>query len=300
MNTPIVAGDPPDGSSLLGMLEVSLLNLRTCWPHGWPGLPLVFERCLEQLGFNLQPHATGLQAVTRCALEVAEWLEREGRQQSQLGLEPAYHNRLHMADTLVSLTLLLKVQRQLASATSPTTRRHEWLALLAMLAHDLLHDGSVNQYPTQLESRSAKALKPLMQQHGMSRQDQRVVEHLILKTDPQCVRQTHAEVAGRPFVLEDMDCLAVLVQEADIVASTLAVTGTDLTRSLAQEWESDQPAMAKTLLTVEGRLRFLEYGALFSSPASLWMGIQQARQAQIDAIRLGLSARPHSTSESCP
>jgi hypothetical protein len=97
-----------------------------------------------------------------------------------------------------------------------------------------------------------------------------------------------------------MDCLAVLVQEADIVASTLAVTGTDLTRSLAQEWESDQPAMAKTLLTVEGRLRFLEYGALFSSPASRWMGIQQARQAQIDAIRLGLSARPHSTSESSP
>jgi hypothetical protein len=43
------------------------------------------------------------------------------------------------------------------------------------------------------------------------------------------------------------------------------------------------------LLTRLGRLRFLEFGALFSSPASRCMGIQQARQSEIEAIHRELA-----------
>jgi hypothetical protein len=56
--------------------------------------------------------------------------------------------------------------------------------------------------------------------------------------------------------------------------------------------------MAPVLMTRQGRLRFLEFGALFSSPASRWMGIQQARQSEIDALHHELAARPHTAVES--
>ena len=286
------------GANLLGTLEVSLLNLREYWPLGWPGLPLVFERCLAQLGFSLRPPGVRLQAVANCAIEVAQWLEQEGRRMHRHRREPQYHNRLHMADTLVCMTLLLKAQRQMQAKSSSTTRRHEWLALLAMLAHDLLHDGSVNQYPAQLESRSVQALEPVMQRFGMLPEDQTVVRHLILKTDPLCVRESHKLVAGRDFVVDDIDCLAVMVQEADILASTLAVTGLNLTRRLSDEWARSNPTMSAVLLTHLGRLRFLEFGALFSSPASQWMGIQEARQAEMDSLRRELEARAESAFES--
>jgi hypothetical protein len=288
---------PHQGSALMGTLEVSLLNLREHWPRHWPGLPLVFERCIAQLGGSMTPASPRLRAVADCAVEVAHWLEREGRRMQRAGGEPNYHNRLHMADTLVCMTLLLKGQRHLQGPSSAKTRRHEWLAMLAMLAHDLLHDGSVNQYPAQLESKSAQALQPVMARHGMHAEDQSVVRHLILKTDPLCVRQSHAQVADRVFAIEDVDCLAVLVQEADILASTLAVTSADLTRSLSVEWERSNPSMSPVLLTRMGRLRFLEFGALFSSPASRWMGIQQARLAEIQALNRDLAERPETARE---
>ena len=66
----------------------------------------------------------------------------------------------------------------------------------------------------------------------------------------------------------------------------------DLTRSLAKEWERSNPSMAAVLMTRQGRLRFLEFGALFSSPASRWLGIQQARQSEIDALNRELAQPP--------
>jgi hypothetical protein len=292
MDSRMISDDTPAGAAMLGALEVSLLNLREFWPSGWPGLGLVFERCALQLGYSMQPRDPRQLAVARCGQAVAHLLELEGERLHRQGREPQYHNRLHMADTLVCMTLLLKAQRTFQARPTAQGHRHEWLALLAMLAHDLLHDGTINQYPAQLESRSAQALQPLMQQHGLTEQDQRVVRHLILKTDPLCVRQAHAQVVDRPFVIEDVDCLAVVVQEADILASTLAVTAMDLTRSLAKEWERSNPSMAAVLMTRQGRLRFLEFGALFSSPASRWLGIQQARQSEIDALNRELAQPP--------
>ena len=300
MNAQDLIDNPQQGATLMGVLEVTLLNLRERWPRGWPGLPLIFQRCVTQLGHPLKPPTPRLQSVASCALEVAQWLEQEGRRTQRRGREPQYHNRLHMADTLVCMTVLLRAQRHVQGPPSNKSRRHEWLALLAMLSHDLLHDGSVNQYPAQLESRSVQALLPVMQRHGVASEDQAVVRHLILKTDPLCVRHSHAQVADRVFTVEDVDCLAVLVQEADILASTLAVTAMDLTRGLSQEWEQANPSMAPVLLTHLGRLRFLEFAALFSSPASRWMGIQQARQAEIDRLHRDLVERAETAFESFP
>jgi hypothetical protein len=52
------------------------------------------------------------------------------------------------------------------------------------------------------------------------------------------------------------------------------------------------------LLTRLGRLRFLQFGALFSSPASRFMGIQQARQSEMDALHRELAERSETAFES--
>ena len=266
-------------------LNVSLMNLRRSWPHGWPGMQAVVAGCFQRLDLDLVPTDPAMLTCTRCIHDLSDWLERDGEERRRDGVEPAYHNRLHTADTMVSLTLLLQAQRQLSGRDPVASARHERLSLLAMLAHDLLHDGGVNQFEAQLESRSVQALTPLMQHHGLPGSDQAVVRHLILKTDAQAVPATHKQIAGRPFDLDDLECLTVLVQEADIMASTLPSTGPSLTHHLAEEWTRSNPSQARQLLTPAGRLRFLEHAALFSSPASQLLGAQTARQAQMDALR---------------
>jgi hypothetical protein len=269
-------------------LQVSLSNLRHSWPEYWPGMDAVLQGCLGRLGLTLCLSDPEVSSWYRCTRDLALWLDQDGEKRRQDGLEPGYHNRLHTADTLVCLTLLLQAQRQFTTDDSAAPLRHERLSLLAMLAHDLLHDGGVNQFPAQLETRSVQALSPLMQRHGMPPSDQALVRHLILKTDAQVVSSTHALIADRPFTAHDVDCLAVLVQEADVMASTLSSTGHALTKNLAAEWAQSNPTEASRLVTPEGRLRFLERAALFSSPASLLLGVQSARQNEMLTLRQSL------------
>lgn len=245
---------------------------------------MVFDRCWQRLGWNAKKPSVRVQALLRCAHDVAARIERDGRARQRRDAEPQYHNRLHIADTLVCMTHLLLAHRE----TQPTglpAQIPECLALLVMLGHDYLHNGKVNRFPAELESIAVAQLQPIMQRHGVSRQDQAVVRHCILKTDPSGVKQSHALIAGRSFGLSDRDCLAVLVEEADILASTLMVTSEGLTRSLSKEWESSNPAMAQGLLKPASRVYFLENAALFSSPAATLLGIPVLKQGEVDAVR---------------
>ena len=276
-------------SSLLESLETSLLQLRDRWPEPWPGLALVFDRCWQRLGWNLQASPARVQALIRCAHDIAARIERDARARQRRGAEPQYHNRLHIADTLVCMTHLLLAQREAQSHARPV-QVPGCLALVVMLGHDYLHNGQVNRLPTELESIAVAQLQPIMLRHGVSRQDRDTVTHCILKTDPSGVKSAHALIASRPFELADRDCLAVLAEEADILASTLTVTSVGLTLSLSQEWETSNPAMAKGLLQPASRIYFLENAALFSSPAATWLGIPVRKQQEIDAVRRGLAA----------
>ena len=267
----------------LDELQTTLRNLRQPWPHAWPGLPRVMERCLARLGWTGQRLDSADAVILACMKELAVLIEQDGARRHALGQEPAYHNRLHMADTLVALTALLLVSRQ----DEPATRRPshgEWLAMLAMLGHDYLHDGTINQTPSQLELRSADHLEPLMQSHGVGEVDRLQVRQFILLTDPTKVAASHQKLAGRRFSITDADCLAVLVQEADILASSLADPGLELTRQLAREWEPVDAQRARQVLTSAGRQGFLRFGALFSSPASQRLGLQASRAAQLAAL----------------
>lgn len=270
----------------LDRLEQALQALRDGWRQDWPGLPAVVEGCLVELGGSLAPRAPRrAKLLHQATMATAFWLEQDGAQRARHGTEPAYHNRLHTADTLVALATLLRAQRSLERHAPAQPTPAERLGLLAMAAHDLLHDGSINRFESELESRSADHLQPLLTELEITPVDAQRVRALILATDPARVPEIHARVRGRRFCVADDDCLAVLLVEADILASTLVTTGLPLTAQLAVEWDRVAPERAQTLRQPLGRLGFLEHAALFSSPASTLLGLPAVRQAQIDALR---------------
>ncbi len=270
-------------------LQEPFLNLRQCWPRAWPGLVQVLRGCLLQLcgpaGSSPSKPKLAAQRLQACLWDVAALVEQDGHERAALGTEPAYHNRLHVADTLVALTLLLRALRSLQAPPESEQPSHpEWLALLAMLAHDLMHDGRINREPGEMETRSFQTLQPLMRHHRVASADQAAVQHMILMTEVTQVAPCHLKMAGRPFSIHDLDALVVLVQEADIWVSSLPVLGEQITQQLSQEWWVQAPESAQALLQPAGRLGFLRSAALFTSPAARALGMPEIRQSQINAL----------------
>jgi hypothetical protein len=285
MSTPLAA------QASLTELAVALRNLRRPWPKGWPGLPLVFQRAWQQLALGSPRLGSRVHALQSFGRSVCEQIERDGAQRHARGAEPAYHNRLHIADTLVCMTYLIKasVQAQVPGANAPQVVA---LALAIMAGHDFLHPGGSNGQPGEFESRAVQDLQPLMQSAGLSGSDRQDVAHCILATEPSRVKAFHMDVRSKPFDLRQRDCLAVLVQEADILASTLPQTQQGLTQALSREWSATQPVAAGNLLLPENRLLFLEHAALFSSPAANWLGLDRVKVRQVSQIKNQLARQP--------
>jgi hypothetical protein len=271
----------------LRYLETTLKNLRQAWPHQWPGLDVVVRSSLKKMGhteaIKLSPRT---QAVHDCIFSVAAAIEKDGQRRAALAREPAYHNRLHFADTVVSLCILLCTARKLAGRKTTEPLSHaEWLGMLAMVSHDFLHTGRINRFPSEIESLTVQALAPHMARSKIHKDDRSFINALILKTDPVFVSESHQHMAELTFDVANPHCMLVLLQESDILASALAETGESLTRHLAQEWASIAPLRSKALLKREGRLFFLKHVALFTSPASLQLGIQSVIDDQIARLQ---------------
>jgi len=267
----------------LSQLTTALRNLRRPWPQAWPGLPLVFERARHRLDLAGPRADSRAHALWEFGRSVAEQVERDGAQRHAQGQEPAYHNRLHIADTLVCMTYLLQASRFLnvPGANNPAVAA---LALAIMAGHDFLHPGGSNGHPGEFESRAVQDLQPLVQAAGVAEADGQTLAHCIMATDPTRVKSFHLAVRSQPFDLRQRDCLAVLVQEADILASTLPQTQQALTQALSREWAPTQPLAAGQLLLPKNRLLFLEHAALFSSPAAQLLGLDEVKVRQVAQI----------------
>lgn len=268
----------------LAELTAALRQLRRPWPAHWPGLPLVWTRAWHQLHPAMPRRGSRAHALWTLGLDVVQRVEVDGASRQALGREPQYHNRLHIADTLVCMTYLLRAARA-AQVPGAGDARLDVLALAIMAGHDYLHPGGSNAHPAQFETQAVHDLQPLMAQAGVAQADQSVLAHCILATDPTRVRANHQAVQARAFDLRDPDCLSVLVQEADILASTLPQTQAGLTLALSQEWVPTQPVAAGNLLLPQNRLLFLEHAALFSSPAAAWLGLDRVKDRQMSQIK---------------
>jgi hypothetical protein len=272
-------------------LNAGLRNLRQVWPDRWPGLRLVFDRSWEQLGFSRPRRGSRDDRLLSFGRAVSEQVEADGAMRFARGDEPHYHNRLHISDTLVCMTFLLKASRHLGVPGADDPVRAA-LALAIMAGHDYLHPGGLNTKPAEFEARAVCDLQPLMIQADLDHRDREDLAQCILATEPSRVKAFHQEVSQRPFDLKLTGCLAVLVQEADILASTLPQTQENLTQALSMEWAPIQPEAACKLLLPQNRLLFLEHAALFSSPASLLLGLDKVKVKQMRAIKSRLAMTP--------
>jgi hypothetical protein len=272
-------------------LNAALRHLRKPWPNQWPGLPLVFDRAWQELGLSRPRRGSPVHRLFCFGRAVSVQIEEEGARRQAQGQEPAYHNRLHIADTLVSLTYLLKTSAalKLPGADQPALKA---MALCIMAGHDFFHPGGFNTQPGEFEARAVQDLQPLMAQAGLSLAERQNLAHCIMATDPTRVKGVHLRVRAGPFDLGQTDCLTVLVQEADIMASTLPQTSGGLTRSLSREWASQHPKAAGDLLLPQNRLLFLEHGALFSSPAAAHLGLEAVKLRQVKRIAHALRNHP--------
>jgi hypothetical protein len=274
-------------------LRETYLNLQLAWPDKWPGLPIIFDQCVNQLGWEYSSRSALPQTFSlyHCSKELAEFIEENGKSQFDKNQEPAYHSRLHIADTIVGLTALLLAQRSANDLDVPTQSHLEMLAMTAMLGHDLMHDGSINTYPEELETKSIHYLRPFLTEQHVPGQDIKLIEKIILMTDPAKVALHHTSIKNIFFDIQVADCLGILLQEADILASCFEDIGRVRTSFLAKEWSHRFPSKSKLLITRQGRLNFLETNARFSSPASHILGTPEIVTTQIQSIHSSLIKR---------
>ena len=255
-------------------LEESLLFLRQAWSGEWPGLPAVFQACCDFL--QLTPAQLSVQAQRMLAAGVAVATASEAHWQAQQAQEPHYHNRLHTADVLTAMALQLGIEARLTG-----WHDSDWLTagLLCAVGHDFMHAGGVNTVPCEIERRSCEQMRPLLLQHAVDAVWQARVEAAILCSDFSLAKHNHLQVQGRSFAWNQA-WLNVLLNEADVLASSLSSHGPLLSQALAQEWALIGYAPHATVATLAGRQAFLR-SVQFSSASSKALGVRPQLQAQL-------------------
>ena len=177
-------------------LTQTLLELRYRWPHRWPGLAHVFKACLRRLGCDVDGQVSRssdcskagtsqrFQVLFNSAMAIARLSEHQSRRQN----EPSYHNRLHTADTLISMTALLSQTSSIGCSDSRdhnTCSRafdadHFAFMLLVMLCHDVSHPGKINRFRFANELHSLRIVFPLLTREGLALRDQQRLRQLII------------------------------------------------------------------------------------------------------------------------
>ena len=242
-------------------LEKSFAVLRTSWESEWVGLPYLLSRCVDFLNLskNLSSDASQMLLTAKA---IAERIEFQ-YSQSSVEAEPKYHNRLHTADVLTSLSILVCIQSKIQDGLGK-----DWIAcaLLAAIAHDFEHSGKVNQFESEIESNTMNQLHPFLLTHQVPSHWCKALECAILRSDFALVQKNHELVKGKKFQC-DQDWLNVYLNEADVMASATTKFGPELGNSLAEEWRMINFSAHQTVSTSIGRKAFLKQ-LVFSSDAS--------------------------------
>ena len=251
----------------------TLQNLRSTWPHSWPGLPVVLESCIHRLWSG---HAPKVASHAGPLLQAAQAMARHMENLAlQTDAEPQYHNRLHTADALTAVCLLMQALQDKGHALCD-----EWITaiFLAVTSHDVLHPGGANSFLQEFEQRSALEMRRVSQKWLVEHLWLDRVSEMILRTDPSLVAGNHDKVKGLAFEM-NLDWACVLINEADILASATAQHGNELGHALAAEWAVKKHPLSRVVGTAQGRLQFLS-SLRFSTPSSelFQMRMQVAEQ----------------------
>ena len=243
-------------------LEKSFAVLRKSWESEWVGLPYLLSRCVDFLHLSTTTLPSDASQMLLAAKAIAERIEFQCSQ-SSVETEPKYHNRLHTADVLTSLSVLICIQSKIQGDLDK-----EWIAcaILSAIAHDFDHPGKVNQFESDIESKTMQQLQPFLLTHQVTSHWCKALECAILRSDFALVQKNHQLVKDKKFQC-DQDWLNVYLNEADVMASATTKFGPQLGNSLAEEWRMINFSAHQIVSTSIGRKAFLKQ-LVFSSEAS--------------------------------
>lgn len=210
------------------------------------------------------------------------------------GTQPAYHNSQHGAQVALAAAHLAKAEY----GDDPEALRQNGLHLvIAGLGHDLQHPGRGNQSFRELEWKSFRCLSEIMDQFRYDWEQERghrpvtdaawrrmediygeLIVHTEFSKDAKENAQAYQEGKELP---SNLTSLKLLLNEADILGSSLAPIGPELGRKFAAE--ENKPFLGEW----KSRAGFLEFAAkpLFITEAAKKLGLPEHIQGQIDAIK---------------
>lgn len=189
------------------------------------------------------------------------------------GPEPAYHNRHHFAEAAASMALLC-TQAVAQGLIGPDLAE---LGVLAMIGHDIGHDGTLPA-PGTLERIAAERVACLAS--GLDAASVDVLRQVILGTDPtRLAANRAAATAGAPPLAH----LCHLANEADVMGSLMPRLGWELSALLAREWRAHDAARADAAESFCGRHGFL---ALYAPPSATAarLGVSECLATQFAAF----------------
>lgn len=179
-----------------------------------------------------------------------------------------YHNRWHFAEATRAMGWLCRAARREQRLDAADAA----IGVLAMLGHDIDHDGSSAQ-DGRLEAVSAARIAAIAAETGIAASDSARITDVILATNPALVAR-NAAMAEQPAGL-----LRMLANEADVFASLLPGLGRQLGSALAAERNlpPERPGQHGE------RLAFLRLYERFSPPA-MALGLAALHEDQIAAF----------------
>jgi len=205
--------------------------------------------------------------------------------------EPAFHSKKHMMEVCLMLSYLLMHEDECIRLDSidpawVSSPLEKWQLLLAATAHDLGHPGLMNGTPGQLEQHSLDLLRALLID---SAYPSPVVSEVLQVLEPWVMATDHGQYKALLDRLSfeppaHVDCLAMLLVEADLAASVLPNRGRELTNRLVQEWAEPYPEKSIALQNQLGYLSFLA-SLQFISPHASKTGLPQILNNSLSQLR---------------
>jgi hypothetical protein len=212
-----------------------------------------------------------LKAAHRAAAgRITAALEHE----ASTGIEPPYHSRYHVAESVLAMDLLSREAIRLRLIDEDLAS----LGILAMIGHDLGHDGTLPD-TTRLEQYAAAEVAVLTTDLGPAACD--ILRRVILATAPAHV--PHNLALSRAAHPAPLDTLCALANEADVLASLLPELGWDLGDLLAEEWRVHDAVRAAIARSFTGRQSFMLLYAS-PSPAACSLGLDRVIARGLDAF----------------
>lgn len=211
---------------------------------------------------------------------VAQHVEADGADRFVKGVEPAYHNRQHIVEVVISTLILLDAEANSLGLQPLLNLKQRLLLLIAAIGHDYLHDGGINQSVSDAESLSANAVKTIMLEAGACELDAEHVHALIMATARANVVENHQAVKLNPEILDANLLAKLLISEADVFASLMPVYGIQNGKKLSEENLKAGVSNAEMIGTYQGRQLFLA-NTFISSPHAKVLGLDLIVKQQL-------------------